>query len=165
MRNLQDVIDMRPGSIYAAFGSKEGLFKEALQHYKDSGLATLAKCREESVSPISALRLFMNKLIVDTQDGAPNSICMLAKTVAELTSDNQELLNETIAAMNEVEKAFEALIIEAQSLGEVDPAKDSSRLASHVQIQISGLRTYAKTHPGAQNLNSMIDEVFAYHPF
>ncbi|MFA0500949.1 TetR/AcrR family transcriptional regulator, partial [Vibrio sp. 10N.222.46.A1] len=27
MRNLQDVIDMRPGSIYAAFGSKEGLFK------------------------------------------------------------------------------------------------------------------------------------------
>lgn len=30
MRNLQDVVDMRPGSIYAAFGSKDNLFKEAL---------------------------------------------------------------------------------------------------------------------------------------
>jgi AcrR family transcriptional regulator len=165
MRNLQDVIDMRPGSIYATFGSKEGLFKEALQHYKNSGLATLAKCRENSDSPIAALKLFMRKLIVDTQKGAPNSICMLAKTVAELTDQNQELLDLAIAAMNEIEKAFEALVIEAQSMGEVDSAKDSARLASHVQIQISGLRTYAKTHPGAQNLNSMIDEVFAHHPF
>ena len=33
MRNLQDVIDMRPGSIYACFGSKEGLFKEVLNNY------------------------------------------------------------------------------------------------------------------------------------
>ena len=30
MRNLQDVIDMRPGSIYAAFGSKDNLFKEVI---------------------------------------------------------------------------------------------------------------------------------------
>ena len=40
MRNLQEVIDMRPGSIYASFGSKEGLFKEALQHYASHGCCT-----------------------------------------------------------------------------------------------------------------------------
>jgi len=90
---------------------------------------------------------------------------MLAKTVAELTSENQELLDAARGAMVEVEQAFEALIIEAQALGEVDSAKSSARLASHVQIQISGLRTYAKTHAGDANLAQMIEEVFSYHPF
>lgn len=33
MRNIQQAMDMRPGSIYASFGSKEGLFQESLQHY------------------------------------------------------------------------------------------------------------------------------------
>ena len=32
-RDLQDAINMRPGSIYAAFGSKEGLYCEAIKNY------------------------------------------------------------------------------------------------------------------------------------
>ena len=33
MRDLQTTVDLRPGSIYAAFGSKDNLFKEAINHY------------------------------------------------------------------------------------------------------------------------------------
>ena len=33
MRNIQQATDLRPGSIYASFGSKEGVFKETLQDY------------------------------------------------------------------------------------------------------------------------------------
>ncbi|MEP3563102.1 MAG: helix-turn-helix domain-containing protein, partial [Marinobacter sp.] len=29
-RDLQDAVNMRPGSIYSAFGSKEGLYSESL---------------------------------------------------------------------------------------------------------------------------------------
>ena len=36
MRHLQEVIDMRPGSIYAAFGSKEELFKHCLLYTSPS---------------------------------------------------------------------------------------------------------------------------------
>jgi len=165
MRNLQDVIDMRPGSIYAAFGSKEGLFKEALQNYKATGLAQLALCRENCDSPIAALKLFMHKLIIESHCSAPSGICMLSKTVAELTGENQELLDAARFALIEVEQAFKQLIVEAQKLGEVDKFKDPARLASHIQIQITGLRTYAKTHAGDAKLAQMIDEVFDYHPF
>ncbi len=45
MRNLQTEIDMRPGSIYAAFGSKDGLFKEALRNYADIALTQLEKLK------------------------------------------------------------------------------------------------------------------------
>ncbi|MGC9493126.1 TetR/AcrR family transcriptional regulator [Vibrio genomosp. F10] len=165
MRNLQDVIDMRPGSIYAAFGSKDELFKEALRHYKQNGLARLAHCREESETPIAALKLFMRQLILDTLSGSPSSLCMLAKTVAELTDENKELLDEARKSVIEMEKAIEKLIIEAQEIGEVDAQKSTAQLARHVQIQITGLRTYAKTHNGQAPLNEMIEDVFNHYPF
>ncbi|MGB5599798.1 MAG: TetR/AcrR family transcriptional regulator, partial [Thiothrix litoralis] len=89
MRNLQEAIDMRPGSIYASFGSKEGLFKETLQHYANNSLARLKSHTQES--PLEALREFLNS-VVCCQPQAPSNMCMLVKTISELTGDNAELL-------------------------------------------------------------------------
>jgi len=33
MKDIEEEMDMRPGSIYAAFGNKEALFKETLEEY------------------------------------------------------------------------------------------------------------------------------------
>ncbi|MCT7654735.1 TetR/AcrR family transcriptional regulator [Oceanimonas sp. NS1] len=52
MRTIQAAIDMRPGSIYASFGSKEGLFQEALTHYARSSRSRLAACVERASSPL-----------------------------------------------------------------------------------------------------------------
>ena len=165
MRNLQDVIDMRPGSIYAAFGSKEGLFKEALKRYTQQGIACLHECRQESSTPLGALKSFVKKIVIDTQTDAPNSLCMLTKTVAELTSDNAELLAEAKNSLKSIEEEFKVLIVEAQELGEIENDKDASILARHVQIQISGLRVYAKTYGPEAPLSQMVDDMFTYHPF
>lgn len=70
MRNLQDVIDMRPGSIYAAFGSKDGLFKATLRNYTDMGLAHIEACRQQHDSPIMALKAFVKAQVIDTQSTA-----------------------------------------------------------------------------------------------
>ncbi|ABZ75782.1 transcriptional regulator, TetR family [Shewanella halifaxensis HAW-EB4] len=45
-----------------------------------------------------------------------------------------------------MESEFEKLIIKAQDLGEVGKEKDAKQLAR--QIQISGLRTYARVYDG-----------------
>ncbi|MGR5063191.1 TetR/AcrR family transcriptional regulator [Photobacterium sp. DNB22_13_2] len=165
MRNLQDVIDMRPGSIYAAFGSKEGLFKEALQRYTELGVAQLAACRAESTSPIDALKLFMKQLVINTQSEAPNGMCMLAKTVAELTDEHAELLQEAKDSFRKMEGEFEKLITEAQELGEVGKDKNPQQLARHVQVQISGLRTYARANGDDAPLEQMVEDVFRHYPF
>ena len=38
LKDLERTLDMRPGSIYAAFGSKDALFQEALERYARLGL-------------------------------------------------------------------------------------------------------------------------------
>ncbi|OBT13931.1 TetR family transcriptional regulator [Vibrio sp. UCD-FRSSP16_10] len=165
MRNLQDEIDMRPGSIYSAFGSKEGLFKEALRHYTDMGLALIERYKNELTSPSEILQAFVKAQVIDTQDNAPNGMCMLAKTIGELTEENQELLETTKNHLNEISNEFSKLIQEAQSLGEIDADKDPENLASHLQIQIAGLRTFAKMNNDKALLETKIDDIFTHYPF
>lgn len=165
MRNLQDEIDLRPGSIYAAFGSKGGLFKEALRNYTDMGLEQLQAFREECPSPLSTLKSFVKAQVIQTQDSAPNGMCMLAKTMGELTSEDQDLIDYTRDCLFEISAAFVLLIKEAKECGELGPDKDPQALAHHVQIQIAGLRTFAKINKDPGLLNDKIEEMFAHYPF
>lgn len=85
--------------------------------------------------------------------------------MAELTCDNQELLDEACRLLNKMEAEFEKVIISAQQHGEITKEKDSAELARYVQVQIAGLRTYAKTHPNSGAISTMIDDIFAHYPF
>lgn len=165
MRNLQDEIDMRPGSIYAAFGSKDGLFKETLRHYTDMGLAQIAQLRGEIDTPVGVLKAFVKAQVIDTQDGAPNGVCMLSKTISELSEDNQDLIDITKAHLGEIGAQFVLLIEEAQALGEINRDKNAQDLANHVQIQIAGLRTFAKIDGDKLKLESLVDDMFKHYPF
>jgi hypothetical protein len=85
---------------------------------------------------------------------------MLAKTVAELTQELQELLTVATEALKSVESEFETLFIEAQKLGEVTSSKSAEELARYLQVQITGMRVYAKTCENDEPLVTMIDELF-----
>jgi len=165
MRNLQDEIDMRPGSIYAAFGSKDGLFKETLRNYTDMTLSQLQQLSNEYDSPTDVLKAFVKAQVIDTQNDAPNGMCMLAKTIGELTEENQEIIDTTRSHLGEIVDAFIKLITQGQARGEITKEKTVEDLASHVQIQIAGLRTYAKINRDKNMLNNKIEDIFTHYPF
>ncbi len=165
MRNLQDEIDMRPGSIYSAFGSKDGLFKESLRNYTDKGLAQLQGFAEQNNSPIDTLKAFVKSQVIDTQTDAPNGICMLSKTLCELTDENQELIDVTKNHLGEIASEMVILIEQAKANGEIDNAKYTQELVEHIQIQIAGLRTFAKINGDKQLLDKKIESMFTHFPF
>ncbi len=160
MRNLQEFIDMRPGSIYASFGSKEGLFKESLQCYADASLARLAACAEAS-SPLEALKTFIHMAVVDYRNASPSGLCMLVKTLSELTEENAELLAEAKRLLSHIEDALAKLLDQAQACGELDPSKDTRRLARFLQMLLMGLRAYARANDDTDRLNELVDDAFA----
>ncbi|MUK78297.1 TetR family transcriptional regulator [Aliivibrio fischeri] len=165
MRNLQEVIDMRPGSIYATFGSKEGLFKESLQRYTQSGILHLEQCCHEQKSPLLGLKSFIHNIVVEKRSSAPSGMCMLVKTVTELTNENEELLTEAKRSLKIMESEFEKVLKQAQEIGEIEKKKDTKQLAQFVQVQIAGLRTYARTVDSDLPLQIMLDNMFSHYPF
>ena len=154
MRNLQDVVDMRPGSIYATFGSKENLFKEALQHYASTFEVQFNKCLDQESSILGALKLFVKNAVIDTTGSAPSTMCMLVKTIAELTEEQGELLAAAKQLLSGVESEFAKVISEAIARGELDES-----------IQIMGLRTYARANNNHQAILALVDNIFATGPF
>jgi AcrR family transcriptional regulator len=160
MRNLQEVIDMRPGSIYASFGSKEGLFKEALRHYANTSLAQLTACIETATSPLEALKMFIQGSVIRSRTSSPSGMCMLVKTISELTEDNADLLAEAKRLLSVVEDAFAALLAQAKKCGELDESKDPRRLACFLQMQLMGLRAYARANDSDARVNELIDDAF-----
>jgi len=165
MRNLQEELDMRPASIYATFGSKEGIYKEALLFYFEKGQTKLKTCREKSHSPLQALKCFVVQQVIQSQTQAPNGICLLVKTITELTEKNNELLKLAKDLLANIEESFVQIIQEAQHLGEINTQQDPQNLARYVQIQISGLRTYAKIHSDEKLLLELINKMFTHYPF
>lgn len=164
MRNLQDVVDLRPGSIYASFGSKECLFKEAIQHYADTSGAQLHRCLVDSDSPLEALKIFIKSIVIGNQNTAPSGMCMLVKTIAELTDEHQELLSFAKEKMAAVETEFTKIIQQAIDKGELDKSSDPAKLARYLQVQIIGLRTYIRANNNVSAGNEMIDDLFSTAP-
>lgn len=161
MRNLQEAVDLRPGSIYAGFGSKEGLFKETLQNYANKSVQTLKSFSEIHDSPLEALQAFITSVVsVSKSLQAPSNMCMLVKTISELTEDNAELVAEAQRLLANMETEFADLFSQAQIRGELDASKDPKRLASLLQLQLMGLRTYVRSNKDA-NIEQLIEDAFA----
>ena len=161
MRNLQDVVNMHPGSIYAAFGSKDKLFTESLNRYAVEGAKRLANCMAQKDTVLDGLKHFIHTVIVCNKATAPSGMCMIVKTVAELTqNDSPELLAHATSILEGIEASFATLFAQAVDSGEIGKDKDPIELARYLQIQIIGLRTYAQVTSDQQAVERYIDGIF-----
>lgn len=141
MKDLERVLELKPGSFYAAFGSKDALFELALECYAEDGAARIRDLIAE-LGPLGALKAFPFRVISSVE--APAKACMLAKSVLELSGRAHDLAsaaNQHLAAMERhFADAFEA----AQKLGEIGSDQDPQALARRYQSDLMGLRVSAE---------------------
>ncbi|GAC31000.1 TetR/AcrR family transcriptional regulator [Paraglaciecola polaris] len=165
MRNLQDVVDMRPGSIYAAFGSKDNLFSEALNHYALENAEQLANCMAQENTVLGGLKRFIRSVTLCDKGSVPSGMCMIVKSVAELTqNDSPVLLANAKAILAKVEGSLAQIFQRAKDNGEISAAKDPVELACYLQVQLIGLRTYAQATDNIVAVEKLIDDLFEALP-
>lgn len=161
MRNLQDLVDMHPGSIYAAFGSKDKLFTEALNRYAKDGAQRLANCMAQEATVLGGLKRFIHGITVCNKTTVPSGMCMIVKTIAELTqNDSPGLLAHATGILERIEASFATIFEQAIDNGEISVEKNPVELARYFQIQIIGLRTYAQVTNDITAVENHIDDIF-----
>lgn len=162
MRNIQQAMDMRPGSIYASFGGKEALFKKALHAYTANSQASLQASVAAAGSPLAGLKQFVIDAVIGGAESSPSGLCMLVKTISELTDEHADLLAEARRLLSVLEDDFAAILQRAKEAGELSESSDCTRLARYLQMQLMGLRAYARTNAGGDDqLRALIDDTFA----
>ncbi|GGK79162.1 TetR/AcrR family transcriptional regulator [Amphritea balenae] len=160
-RDLQQDIDMRPGSIYAAFGSKEGLFSEALEYYSREMKQILDLRSTELQSPLAGLEAFMRNVVVDRRDTNPSEFCMLVKTLSELNEDQPELMQQTRKLLKRTEDRFTDILERAQKQDEISASANPRMLAQQLQVQMIGLRAFMKANRNPNTVSELIDSIFS----
>lgn len=159
-RDLQAALDMRPGSIYSAFGSKEGLYQEALIAYVESAQARVEEAFAGSSSVVGALKQFVKNTLVEEKEYLASKVCFMTRTLTELGEDQ----SKAKVLCTELQERFEQQLAQyfraAIKNGEVTGNLKPIEYARLFQIQFSGMRTYLLRDDSPRLVDRLIDQMF-----
>ena len=146
MKQIEQALDMRPGSIYATFGSKDGLFSEALAAYAQRSGLELREHLAGSPSVMDGLQEHLRCIARQASPGgeSPSRACMVVKTLLEASNTNTAIANQANSILSAIEQALTELLEQAKRQGELAPGTHCARLARLLQAQIIGLRSFAQ---------------------
>ncbi|MEM6981421.1 MAG: TetR/AcrR family transcriptional regulator [Pseudomonadota bacterium] len=159
-RDLQEAINMRPGSIYSAFGSKEGLYSESLKDYTVQMKSQIEGFIANSDSILGGLRAFVENVIIKTKDCSPSAICMLVKANTEFAEKDTALSELSAGLLTKFESYLTTLFTRAIENGELSGDLTATAYAQFFQVQFTGLRGYFN-RPAVEYLAMpMINQMF-----
>ncbi|MFO8141916.1 MAG: helix-turn-helix domain-containing protein [Marinobacter sp.] len=161
MKQIEQALDMRPGSIYAAFGSKDALYGEALANYARLGGVELARHMAQYSSIIEGLQAYVRNIASSALAASPSRACMIVKTLLETSNTHGDLASQADDLLKAIEHTFTGLLEQAKNRGELAAGVDCARLARLLQAQIMGLRTIAERKLTEPQLASMADDMAA----
>ena len=163
MKQIEQALDMRPGSIYATFGSKDRLFSEALEAYVEKGNAVLGGLLTEQGSIVDALQNYLRNIAIacHPESSEPSRACMLVKTLLEASYTHSSIAGQANELLDGIEHSVAIALTRARDCGELKPDTDCERLARLIQAQIMGLRAFAQRRTSAEQVSELASDMAA----
>lgn len=159
LKDLEHALDLKPGSIYGAFGSKEGLFSEALRVYARDSRGELEAAYEAGLSPLSALAQHARTLGTLCDQDRPARACMIMKTILEHPDETSPMRRLAEDLMDKAGARFIDGFRRAKEAGELPDDADPVRLGLKFQSDVVGLRTFAQRSDAADILPALADDL------
>jgi len=159
-RDLQEAVNMRPGSIYSAFGSKEGLYSESLKDYTVQMKTQIEGFLSSTDTVLGGLRAFVENVVIKTKDCSPSAICMLVKANSEFAEKDSNLYKLSLDLAAQFEAYLTQLFEQAINNGELNNTLTGLEYARFFQVQFTGLRGYFNRPDVEQLAQPMINQMF-----
>ena len=141
MSRLTRATRLQPGSLYAAFRSKEGLFLEALDHYGQRSIEEIGSTLRSYENPLDGIREVVRHLVL------------------EMAGQNPRASERAYRHLKEIEGLFREALEDAQRRGYLDEHKDPSALATFIMTTIWGLRVLMAADPGQRASRAVVDQL------
>ncbi|MEJ2602973.1 MAG: TetR/AcrR family transcriptional regulator [Gammaproteobacteria bacterium] len=159
--DLVEATGLKPGSLYAAFGNKKGVFLEVLRTYQTDSAAHLEASLREHDSPIEAIGGFFRGLIDETCDDAHHRGCLMVNAMLEYSSHDSDVRQELVAGLTRVERLFRGALQRARDAGELDPRLDAAAAAAFLVNNLWGIRVMCRRQPSREAVEGVVQTVLA----
>lgn len=160
MQMLCQAMDLQPGSVYAAFGSKWDLFVAAVRSYMESVSAESVERINAAPSGLQGLRDYFGALVDAMVDGRRRWGCLVTNSLVELTDRHPELAGVFDQHLSNLRTSFAGALTRARVAGELRPGAGPESAALLVAV-VQGLNVIAKTNPGRATLQSITDQALS----
>ncbi|KXF77306.1 transcriptional regulator [Paramesorhizobium deserti] len=151
--DLTREIGIAPPSLYAAFGSKAGLYKEALDLYEEKfGSLDLASV-DKTASLAEAVRALLEGAVraVTHPDREPG--CMISSGMTECNPDHATLARDAAERRDAMRDRIAEALRPFASTGEVQ------RLARHLSAVMQGISIQARDGATRAELQEIVEDV------
>lgn len=156
MKNLELATGLTPGSLYNSFGSKDGLFLQALDHYIDKVVSARVEKHLRAEDPIEGIQDYVQTCF---QSDTPDQGCLLINTSTEMGPHDEKIRRKVLSGMRVVEKGLIEALYKAQSQGRLDARVDPLARATQLGLLINGILVSIKVTKNKDWLNSAMAAV------
>jgi len=156
MADLVSALGLASARIYAAFGSKEDLFREAVELYeaKEGGFAARALA-EEPTARRAIERMLREAVDVYAAPGNPRG-CMVVSAATNCTNENDAVMRWLAEHRRARTKSIVDRLRQAAKEGELDPETDVAALGDYFAALLHGLSVQARDGVPRKRLLALI---------
>ncbi|WP_104019650.1 TetR/AcrR family transcriptional regulator [Roseovarius nitratireducens] len=150
IQEICDAMGLNPGSVYSAFGNKNGLFLAVIRRYLDSinrpGLDLLAS----SASGLDGIRAYFDYISEGIVSGNRRWGCLGTNAFVELKESDDDVAEIMSQHLIRLETTFRDALIR-------DMVGDPEAKAKYLLCVAQGLNVIAKTSLDRQTIQTVID--------
>ncbi|MEU8800530.1 TetR/AcrR family transcriptional regulator [Spirillospora sp. NPDC048819] len=142
---LTEAMNIRPGSLYAAFGDKKSLFKEVVEVYGRSPVgAFIGKALAEEPTTHAAFTRILREAAAAYPDPSHPAGCLIISAATNVTPQDAEVATYLRDLRNTNLGLFKTRLKAAQQQGELPPDADPNALAHYFGAVIQGMSQQAR---------------------
>lgn len=140
LKDLEAGLKMKPGSIYAAFSSKENLYLLALERYFEKSRLGHRAQMARAASPLAGLAAHFRTIAALSPNDMARQACMLTKSLVDTQTTEPAIAEKTRGYLAAMQQEFAAGFARAQKMGELPDSANTNRLARRFQANLAALR-------------------------
>lgn len=155
--NLTEAMGVTPPSLYAAFGSKEELYRQALDYNIEHETKRRAEALQGPMSAYDALAFYL----YDVAEGVSNPDkprgCMVSTAVLQHARENEAVAREVAARRDASIRFMKARFDRAVGEGELPTETDTDSLARFYSAVVQGMSAQACDGACTVTLKRLVD--------
>src|SRR5499427_7086336 len=164
LQDLEKATRLRRGSLYNAFGDKQGLFVATLKRYE----TTVSQERVKQLSnpdPYRAIEGFLETLVTQMSEPSRPRGCLHTNTSLEFPNAPDEVLRIIAERTAGIEGAIYVALRRGQAEGILDPAADARAVARFYLSIAKGITVLHKVSGDALALRDIVKIAMSKWPY
>jgi TetR/AcrR family transcriptional repressor of nem operon len=153
-------MNLQPGSVYAAFGSKRDLFAAALRRYIETVSAESVDRINGPSSGLQGLRDYFDHLVGAMVGGKRARGCLITNSLVEFGGRDPELAGIFQVHLARLQTSFAAALARARADGELRQGAGPESAGMLVAV-VQGMNVMAKNRPGRRALQDVVNATLA----